>query len=95
VHTDQQNQVVGFKRYTMDGDVVLVVVNAGNSQWSAGDYAVDMGGESGTWMEIFNSQAPVYGGICTVGNYGYAIQVSNGSLSINLPSWAVLIFHKQ
>ena len=94
VHTDQQNQVVGFKRYTMDGDVVLVVVNAGNSQWSAGDYAVDMGGESGTWMEIFNSQAPVYGGIGTVGNYGYAIQVSNGSLSINLPSWAVLIFHK-
>ena len=95
VHVDSQNHVVGFKRYTMDGDLVLVVVNVGDSQWGAGNYGVNMGGESGTWVEIFNSQAPVYGGIGTVGNYGSQLQVSNGSLWINLPSWAVLIFHKQ
>ena len=95
VHVDFQNQVVGFKRYTMDGDLVLVVVNAGDSQWGAGNYGVNMGGESGTWVEIFNSQAPVYGGIGTVGNYGSQLQVLNGWLWINVPSWSVLIFHKQ
>jgi 1,4-alpha-glucan branching enzyme len=95
VHIDGQNQVVGFKRYTLDGDVIMVVVNAGNSQWSSGDYDVNMGGESGTWQEIFNSQAPVYGGIDTVGNYGANLGVVNGAMSINLPSWGVLIFHKQ
>jgi len=95
VHVDFQNQVVGFKRYTLDGDLVLVVVNAGDSQWGAGNYGVNMGGESGTWVEIFNSQAPVYGGIGTVGNYGSQLQVLNGWLWINVPSWGVLIFQKQ
>ena len=27
--SNSQNQVVGFKRYTLDGDMLLVVVNAG------------------------------------------------------------------
>lgn len=95
VHIDSQNQVVAFKRYNMEGDLILVVVNAGNSTWGSSDYALNMGGESGTWREIFNSQAPDYGGIGTVGNYGSDLQVSNGQLWINLPSWGVLMFHKQ
>lgn len=95
VHIDSQNQVVAFKRYTMDGDLILVVVNAGNSTWGFSDYAVNMGGESGTWREIFNSQAPDYGGIGTVGNYGSDLLVSNGQLWMNLPSWGVLMLHKQ
>jgi 1,4-alpha-glucan branching enzyme len=95
VHVDYENQVVAFRRYTLDGDLVLVVVNAGNSQWDANGYGVDMGGESGGWKEIFNSQSPVYGGILTVGNYRTELQVSNDRLWINLPSWAVLIFQKQ
>jgi 1,4-alpha-glucan branching enzyme len=94
VHVDDQNQVVGFKRYDLNGDVVLVVVNASDSQWSGSEYGVSMGGETGGWMEIFNSQAPVYGGVNTVGNYGMALNVSGGSLWINLPSWCVLVFAK-
>jgi 1,4-alpha-glucan branching enzyme len=54
-----------------------------------------MGGESETWTEIFNSQAPAYGGVNTVGNYGFQLQVSGGQLSINLPSWSVLIFSQE
>jgi len=95
VHVDYENQVVAFKRYTLDGDLVLVIANAGNSQWGANDYVVNMGGESGTWKEIFNSQSPDYGGIFTVGNYGTVLQVSNDQLWINLPSWAVLMFQKE
>lgn len=94
VHIDCQNQVVGFKRYDMKGDVLLVVVNVGNGVWSAGDYGVNLLGDSGNWEEIFNSQAPVYGGIETVGNFGGPRGTSNGSLWINLPSWCVLVFQK-
>lgn len=95
VHVDYQNQVAAFKRYNMDGDVLLVVVNAGNGQWASNEYGVNMGGDSGSWTEIFNSQAPVYGGINTVGNYGLELQAAGGQLWINLPSWSVLIFSKQ
>jgi len=95
VHVDNQNQVVAFKRWDLDGDVLLVVVNVSDSEWSQGDYGVDMGGESGGWREIFNSQAPLYGGVGMVGNFGYEIDVANGQLGINLPSWCVLIFAKQ
>jgi 1,4-alpha-glucan branching enzyme len=79
----------------MEGDVLLVVVNAGNGQWASNQYGVDMGGESGTWTEIFNSQAPVYGGVNTVGNPGLNLAVTHGQIAINLPSWSVLIFSKQ
>jgi 1,4-alpha-glucan branching enzyme len=51
-----------------------------------------MGGEGGSWTEIFNSQAPVYGGVGTVGNYGYSIPVVNGQMSVNLSSWSVVVF---
>jgi 1,4-alpha-glucan branching enzyme len=95
VHVDNQNQVVAFTRYNTLGDVLLVVVNAGNGQWGSSDYGVNMGGESETWTEIFNSQAPAYGGVNTVGNYGFQLQVSGGQLSINLPSWSVLIFSQE
>jgi len=76
----------------MDGDVLLVVVNAGNGQWGSSDYGVNMGGESGSWTEIFNSQAPVYGGVNTVGNFGYGVPVVDGLLSINLSCWSVVVF---
>jgi 1,4-alpha-glucan branching enzyme len=94
-HTDYQNGVVAFKRYDMNGDVLLMVVNAGDGQWDGNQYNVDMGGESGAWREIFNSQAPEYGGVNTVGNYGMDLQVNGGQLGINLPSWSVLVFQKQ
>ena len=95
VHVDSQNQVVAFKRYNMDGDLLLIVVNAGDSQWSSNQYGVNMGGETGSWREIFNSQAPIYGGINTAGNYGQELQVSGGQLGISLPSWGALVFVKQ
>jgi len=94
VHIDRQNQVVAFKRYVETGDVLVVVVNAGDQQFAFHDYRVAMGGESGSWFEIFNSQAPIYGGIDTTGNFGEYLPVGDGGLSINLPRWSVLIFRK-
>jgi len=95
-HTDLQNQVVAFKRYSLDGDVLLIVVNAGNGQWGGNGYGVNLAGDnSGTWQEAFNSQAPVYGGIGTVGNFGQSLSPVLGQLWINLPSWGLLVFEKQ
>jgi 1,4-alpha-glucan branching enzyme len=95
VHTDNSNQIVAFTRYDSAGDVLLVVVNPSDGQWGAGDYGVNMGGETGGWLEVFNSQAPVYGGVNTVGNFGATLTVTGGQIAINLPSWSVLVFAKQ
>lgn len=95
VHDDYQGQVVAFKRWTYDGNIVLVVVSVGNNQWSNGDYGVNMGGETGMWREIFNSQAPEYGGMGTTGNFQIDRQVArDGKLYINLSAWAVVLFRK-
>jgi len=95
VHVDDENQVVGFKRYNLDGDVLLVVVNAGNGQWSGNSYGVSLAGDSGTWREVFNSQAPAYGAIDTVGNLDMDLPAVNGQIWINLSSWSVTVFQKQ
>ena len=88
--------MIAFKRYSGDGDVLLIVVNAGNGQWSGNQYMVNLAGDnSGNWQEVFNSQAPVYGGIGTVGNFGSTLSPIQGQLLINLPSWGVLVFEKQ
>src|SRR5215469_6606552 len=81
-HNDTRNQVVAFKRYDQNGDVLLIVVNPGDGQWGSNQYGVSLSGDSGIWLEIFNSQAPVYGGIDTVGNYGMDLETSNGQIWI-------------
>jgi 1,4-alpha-glucan branching enzyme len=93
-HTDYEGQVVAFIRWSLNGDKLLVVVNVSDRQWAFHDYGVDMGGESGSWMEMFSSQAEVYGGTATTGNYRETLVVSNSRLAINLPAWSVLIFQK-
>lgn len=91
-HVDSSNNVVAFKRWNNDGDVLLVVVHAGDAQWDNSQYAVSLDGDSGIWREIFNSQAPLYGGLATVGNFGQSLNAANGQLWINLSSWSVHIF---
>ncbi len=91
-HTDFTNDIVAFKRWGDTGDVLLIVVNASDGQWDNSQYAVSLAGDSGAWQEVFNSQAPLYGGVNTVGNPGYLLNATNGQLAINLASWSVHIF---
>ena len=93
-HEDTNNNVVAFKRWDSAGDVLLIVVHAGDGQWTNGAYVVNLDGDSGYWHEIFNSQAPVYGGVNTVGNAGTTLASENGQLSISLASWSVHVFAK-
>lgn len=94
-HEDDENGVVAFKRWSPDGNILLAVVNLGDRQWEQLNYGVNMGGESGQWEEVFNSQSPQYGGWSGSGNFGHHPWVQNdGRIYINLPKWSVLLFRK-
>jgi 1,4-alpha-glucan branching enzyme len=94
-HRDTTNAVLGFKRFDNAGDVLLFVVNLGSNRFGAGGYDVSLAGDGGQWLEVFNSQAPVYGGFANSGNYGIKLDGSGGQLSIALPEQSVLVFQKQ
>jgi 1,4-alpha-glucan branching enzyme len=91
-HRDQQNNVFAFRRWNDQGDVVLTVVNFSNGEWP--DYAVRTG-VGGGWQEIFNSQAPEYGGYPDSGNGSDARWSDGGGyVHIRLPKWSVLCFRQ-
>jgi 1,4-alpha-glucan branching enzyme len=93
-HRDRDNGVLAFRRWTDGGDVVLVVANLGGRQWSQHDYGVPTNA-GGRWEEIFNSQAPQFGGFADSGNYGaWPDTQGDGRIYINLPPWSVLMFRR-
>jgi 1,4-alpha-glucan branching enzyme len=95
-HRDPQNRVLGFKRWNDDGDVLLIVLNMSVNQWDDPVYGVSLGGEGGRWEEVFNSQAPQYGGWNNSGNFLADLQVGgDGQIRIRLPKWSVLVFRKR
>jgi 1,4-alpha-glucan branching enzyme len=59
-HTDPSNNAVTFKRWNNAGDVILIVVNAGDRQRDNTQYSVSLAGDTGSRREIFNSQAPLW-----------------------------------
>jgi 1,4-alpha-glucan branching enzyme len=91
-HQDQQNNVFAFRRWNEQGDVILTVVNFSGGEWPNFDYAVRTG-IGGGWQEVFNSQAPLYGGYENSGN-GSDSRWSDagGYVHIRLPKWSVLCF---
>ncbi len=94
-HEDQGNKILAFKRWS-GGNVILVVVNIGDGEWTGHSYGVSMGGESGQWQEIFNSQSAGYGGWDNSGNYLYDPWVQgDNKIYINIPKWSVLMFRKK
>lgn len=94
-HFDAHNRVLAFKRWDNAGNVLLIVVNVSDNQWSDPVYNVTTAGAGESWTEIFNSQAPQYGGWNDSGNYLADLRTdASGQMSIRLPKWSVLIFRK-
>ena len=92
---DPANNVLAFKRWNTAGNVVLTVVNLSDNQWSDPVYGVGAGSPGDAWSEIFNSQAPQYGGWNDSGNYLADLRVAaDGKVYIRLPKWSVLMFVK-
>ncbi len=94
-HVDLRNGVLGFRRWDNGGNVVLVVLNLSDNQWDDPVYGVNIGYPGDHWVEIFNSQAPQYGGWVDSGNYLADLRVDHaGKIAIRLPKWSVLMFRK-
>ncbi|HEX6513823.1 MAG TPA: alpha-amylase family glycosyl hydrolase [Chloroflexota bacterium] len=94
-HLDPDNKVLAFRRWNDEGNVVLVVVNLSDSQWPDANYRLNVGRAGDHWQEIFNSQAPQYGGWNDSGNGPVELQVEgDGRFNIRLPQWSVLMFRQ-
>jgi 1,4-alpha-glucan branching enzyme len=48
----------------------------------------------GSWREVFNSDAAIYGG-ANIGNYGADVPVSGGRFQARVPANGVLVFRKR
>jgi Alpha amylase, C-terminal all-beta domain/Regulator of chromosome condensation (RCC1) repeat len=93
---DPDNGVLAFRRWNTAGNVLLTVVNLSDNQWSAPVYGAAAGSPGDSWSEIFNSQAPQYGGWNDSGNYLANLGVAgDGKMYIRLPKWSVLMFAKR
>jgi 1,4-alpha-glucan branching enzyme len=95
-HYDSQNNVLGFLRWSDDGNVLLAVANLSDNQWDQPSYGVNVGGTGDHWEELFNSQSPQYGGWNDSGNYLADLVVQDdGRFYARLPKWSVLIFRRR
>jgi 1,4-alpha-glucan branching enzyme len=90
-HVDYHNQVIGFKRWDYQGNIVLVVVNLGSSSFDGHSYGVSTG-QGGIWQQILCSQDALYGGWDGAGNAFYHPEtLPDGRIYLNIPKLSVVI----
>jgi len=91
-HEDHYNKIVAFKRWNNEGDVILVVINAGDSSFVNRTYGLHTR-HNGRWQQILCSQDSAFGGWDGAGNAYYEpYNQLNGCIYINIPKWSVLFF---
>lgn len=91
-HEDHNNNIIAFKRWNNSGDVILVIVNAGDSNFQNYSYRVRTE-QTGLWSQILCTQDKEYGGWNGAGNAYYEPWTqADGNIYINIPKWSVLIF---
>jgi 1,4-alpha-glucan branching enzyme len=92
MHEDYRNKVLAFKRWNHAGDVVVVVVNAGDRNFTHQAYGVQIG-PTGRWQQILCTQDQAFGGWDGAGNAFYQPWTQgDGKIYINLPRWSVVMF---
>jgi 1,4-alpha-glucan branching enzyme len=93
-HDDAADQVLGFVRESGD-NVVLVVVNLSDRNFSDHGYGVSTGGRFGQWTELLCTQDGAFGGWDGAGNAFYDPWTQpDGRIYINLPQWSVVVFRR-
>lgn len=91
-HEDYDNNIIAFKRWTNDGDNVLVVINAGSTTFTENSYSLTTR-QPGRWQQILCSQDAAFGGWDGSGNAFYdPVTTGNNQINISIPKWSVLIF---
>jgi 1,4-alpha-glucan branching enzyme len=91
-HVSPENRVLAFRRGT-DSEELLVFASLANHPFAAGYGAPASALGDAYWLEVFNSDASVYGGD-NVGNGGGVIASSGGWVSAVLPANGFLVFRK-
>lgn len=91
-HEDYTNNVIAFKR-RHGNNVVLTVVNLGDTNFRSYSYGVSTGDQNGQWSQILCSQDAAFGGWDDAGNAFYEPRTqADGQIYINLPKWSVIMF---
>jgi 1,4-alpha-glucan branching enzyme len=93
-YTHDANRVIGFVR-SEPTEQILVVGSLSNVPYDSG-YLLQCDPSvlaDGNWTEIFNSDAPQYGG-SGVGNFGATVPSQGGNFQIRIPANGFLIFSK-
>jgi 1,4-alpha-glucan branching enzyme len=91
-HADYSNNIIAFRRWNNEGDVILVVINASDNNFTNHAYGLNTR-QSGRWQQILCSQDSEFGGWHGAGNAYYDPYNQNDELIyINIPQWSVLIF---
>ncbi len=86
------NGVIAFKRWNDSGDLVLVVVNASDGNYTGMSYGVATG-QAGQWQQILCSQDAWFGGWDGAGNAYYEPWTqADGRVYVNVPKWSVTMF---
>ena len=89
---DINNSTLAFKRWNNEGDIILVIVNAGDHNFDNFRYGVHAG-QTGQWQQVFCSQDAEFGGWNGSGNAYYQPWTqADGNVYINLPKWSVVMF---
>jgi len=95
IHVDRENTLVAFRRENGFGEILLIVVHPGDSQFGELRYNLPLGDDPSSWREIFNSQAIDYGGEGQGGYSGAEIMPDDNQLPVQIPAWSLLIFKRQ
>jgi 1,4-alpha-glucan branching enzyme len=91
-HEDYSNNILAFKRWNNEGDVLLVVINAGDNTFTDHSYGLNTR-QNGQWQQILCSQDSEFGGWHGAGNAYYdPYNHDDNRIYINIPQWSVLVF---
>jgi 1,4-alpha-glucan branching enzyme len=93
VYVHQDNRVLAFLR--SDGADRYLVVASLNNAGFAGGYWMPTGGlGAGSWREVLNSDAAIYGG-GNVGNGGALLSSSDAGMQLVIPANGLLVLQEQ
>jgi 1,4-alpha-glucan branching enzyme len=91
-HEDETNNIIAFKRWNNEGDVLLTVLNLSDIDFTNHSYELNTL-QSGQWQQILCSQDAEFGGWDGAGNAYYDPYTnSDNRICINIPQWSVLMF---
>jgi 1,4-alpha-glucan branching enzyme len=91
LHVHNANRVLAFRRCEGAQDI-LVITSLNNHAFGAGYRIQHPAIADGSWQEIFNSDADVYGGSGLMNDR--RIEAANGSLAALLPANGVIVFER-